>query len=94
MDDGSASIVCFTPLRVPVSELDRLRAAPPPPEPSLGPDGSVPAIPKGPCPVGPSDSSTTLMVLVEGLCRQVSQLHAKVDRLERENLELRQHLAG
>jgi transposase len=90
MDDGSASIFCFTPLRVPVSELDRLRAAPPSPESSLGPVCSAPALPQGPCPVGPSDSSTALMALVEDLCRQVSQLHAKVDRLERENLELRQ----
>jgi transposase len=90
MDDGSASIFCFTPLRVTVSELDRLRAAPPSPESSLGPDCSVPAIPQGPCPVGPSDSSTALTALVEDLCRQVSQLYAKVDRLERENLEFRQ----
>jgi transposase len=90
MDDGSASIFCFTPLRVPVSELDRLRAAPPPPESPLDPVCSAPAIPQGPSPVGPSDSSTALMVLVEDLCRQVSQLHVKVDRLERENLELRQ----
>ena len=90
MDDGSASIFCFTPLRVTVSELDRLRAAPPSPESSLGPACSAPAIPQGPCPVGPSDSSTALMARVEDLCRQVSQLHAKVERLERDNLELRQ----
>ena len=90
MDDGSASIFCFTPLRVPVSELDRLRASPPPPESPLDPVCSAPAIPQGPSPVGPSDSSTALMVLLEDLCRQVSQLHAKVDRLERDNLELRQ----
>src|SRR3954447_17578793 len=90
MDDGSASTFCFTPLRVTVSELDRLRAAPPSPESSLGPIGSAPAIPQGPCPVGPSDSSTALMALVEDLRREVGQLHAKVERLERENLELRQ----
>src|SRR3954467_4484044 len=90
MDDGSASIFCFTPLRVPVSELDRLRAVPPSPESSLGHAGSAPALPQVPGPVGPSDSSTALMTLVEDLGRQVSQLHAKVDRLERENLELRQ----
>ena len=29
MDDGSASVFCFTPLRVPVSELGRLAACPP-----------------------------------------------------------------
>ncbi len=89
MDDGSASIFCFTLLRVPVSELDRLRAASPSPQSSHG-SGSAPAIPQGPSPVGPSDSPTALMGLVEDLCRQVSQLHAKVDRLERDNLELRQ----
>jgi transposase len=89
MDDGSASIFCFTPLRVPVSELDRLRAAPSSPESSLGPVGSAPVLLQGPCPVGPSDSSTALMALVEDLGRQVSQLHAEVDRLERDNLELR-----
>jgi transposase len=90
MDDGSASISCFTPLRVTISELDRLRAARPSPESSLGPVGSAPAIPQGPCPVGPSDSTTELMALVQDLRREMSQLHAKVDRLERENLELRQ----
>ena len=90
MDDGSASIVCFNPLRVTISELDRLRAAPPSPESSLGPVGSAPAIPQGPCPVGPSDSSTELVALVEDLRRQVSALHAKVERWERENLEFRQ----
>jgi transposase len=90
MDDGSASVFCFTPLRVTVSEWDRLRAAPPAPESSLGPVRFAPASPQGPCPVGPSDSSSELMALVEDLRRQVSALHAKVDRLERENLELRQ----
>jgi transposase len=52
MDDGSASVFCFTPLRVTVSELDRLRDAPPP-ESSPGPDCSAPALPQGPCPVCP-----------------------------------------
>ncbi len=90
MDDGSASIFCFTPLRVTVSEWDRRRAAPPATESSLGPVCSAPATPQGPCPVCPSDSSTALIALVEDLRRQVSELHAKVDRLQRENLELRQ----
>jgi transposase len=94
MDDGSASISCFTPLRVTVSELDRLRAAPPSAESSLGPVGSARTIPQGPCPVGPSDSFTELMALVQDLRRQVSELHAKVDRLERENLELRQQVGS
>jgi transposase len=53
MDDGSDSIFCFTPLRVTVSELDRLRAAPPAPEPLPDHVCSAPAIPLGPCPVCP-----------------------------------------
>src|SRR5262249_2172938 len=92
MDDGSASIFCFTPLRVTVSEWDRLRAAPPSPESSLGSVCSAPTIPQGPCLVGPSDSSTELIALVEDLRRQMSALHAKVERWERENLELRQQV--
>jgi len=92
MDDGSASIFCFTPLRVTVSELDRLRAAPPSPESSLGPAGSAPAIPQGPCPVGPSASPTEPIALVEDLRREFDELRARVQRLERENLELRQQV--
>ncbi len=92
MDDGSASIFCFTPLRVTVSELDRLRAAPPSPESSLGPAGSAPALPQGPCPVGPSASPTEPIALVEDLRREFDELRARVQRLERENLELRQQV--
>src|SRR4051812_27209222 len=94
MDDGSASIFCFTPLRVTASVWDRLRAAPPSPESSLEPVRSAPALAQGPCPVCPSDSSTELMALVQDLGRQVSQLHAKVDRLERDNLECRQQVGS
>lgn len=90
MNDGSASIFCFTPLRVTISEWDRLRAAPPPPESSLGPVGSAPAIAQGSGPVCPGDPFTSLMAVVEDLRRQVGALQAKVDGLERENLELRQ----
>ena len=92
MDDGSASLFCFTPLRVTISEWDRLRAAPPAPESSLGPVRSAPALPQGPGPLGPSDSATGLIALVEDLRQQVSALHAKVERWERENLELRQQV--
>jgi transposase len=53
MDDDSASLFCFTPLRVTVSEWDRLRAASPPPESSPGLVCSAPAIPQGPCAVCP-----------------------------------------
>ena len=66
--------------------------APPSPESSIDPVCSVPALPQGPGPVGTSDSSTALMALVADLGRQLSQLHAKVDRLQRENLELRQQV--
>lgn len=38
----------------------------------------------------PSDSTTELMALVEDLRREVGDLRVKVQRLERENLELRQ----
>jgi transposase len=53
MDDGSASVFCFNPVRVTVSELDRLRAASSPLETSPDPVCSAPAIPQGPCPVCP-----------------------------------------
>src|SRR3954471_3687064 len=92
MDDGSASIFCFTPLRVTISEWDRLRAAPPPPESSVGPVCSAPAIPQGPSPVGPSDSSSDLIALVQDVRREVGALRARVHGLERENLELRQQV--
>jgi transposase len=92
MDDGSASIFCFTPLRVTISESDRLRAAPPSPESSLGPVGSAPAIAQGPGPVCPSDSSSDLMALVQDVRREVGELRARVHGLERENLELRQQV--
>jgi transposase len=89
MDDGSASIFCFTPLRVTISELDRLRAASPP-ESSLGPVGSAPAIPQGPSPACPNASLSEPLALIEDLRRGFDELRARVDRLEHENLELRQ----
>jgi transposase len=92
MDDGSASIFCFTPLRVTVSELDRLRAAPPSPESSLGHVRYAPAIAQGPSPVCPSDSSSDSIALMEDVRREVGELRARVHRLERENLELRQQV--
>src|SRR5271170_282563 len=53
MDDGSASVFCFTPVRVPVSDLGRLAACPPA-QPSLtAPVCSAPPLPQGPCPVCP-----------------------------------------
>jgi transposase len=53
MDDHSASVFCFTPLRVPVSELDRLAACPPSQPSTTAPVCSAPPLPLGPCPVCP-----------------------------------------
>jgi transposase len=53
MDDGSASVFCFTPLRVPVSDLGRLAACPPAQPSSAAPVCSAPPLPQGPCPVCP-----------------------------------------
>ncbi len=53
MSDGSASVFCFTPLRVPVSELGRLNACPPSQPSSTAPVCSAPPLPVGPCPVCP-----------------------------------------
>jgi transposase len=53
MDDGSASVFCFTPLRVPVSEIGRLGACPPAEPSATAPVCSAPPLPQGPCPVCP-----------------------------------------
>ena len=53
MDDGSASVFCFTPLRVPVSELAPVAACPPSHSPSSESVCSAPPLPLGPCPVCP-----------------------------------------
>jgi transposase len=90
MDDGSASIFCFTPLRVTVSELDRLRAAPPPPESSPGPVCSAPSIPHGPCPVCPRleqefepwRQAASWQAMHRRALEREAQLQAEVDRLQ------------
>jgi transposase len=92
MDNGAASIFCFTPLRVTISEWDRLRAAPLSDESSPGPIGSPSALPHGPSPIGPNASSTNPMALVEDLRRGLDELRARVHDLERDNLELRQQV--
>ena len=58
MSDHSASVFCFTPLRVPVSELGRLTTGPPmasasSPASSSPPVCSAPPLPQGPCLVCP-----------------------------------------
>src|SRR5215468_4459764 len=90
MDDGSASIFCFTPLRVTVSELDRLRAASPSPESSPGPVCSAPAIPHGPCPVCPRleqefepwRQAAYWQAMHRRALEREAQLQAEVDRLQ------------
>jgi transposase len=53
MDDRSASVFCFTPLRVQVSELGRRTACPPSQRSPTAPVCSAPPLPEGPCPVCP-----------------------------------------
>src|SRR3954462_5729479 len=50
MADLAASVPCFAPKRLPVSEL---LDGPPPPDSSALPTCSAPAMPPGPCPVCP-----------------------------------------
>jgi transposase len=90
MDDDSASIFCFTPLRVTVSELDRLRAAPPSPESPPGPVCSAPTIPQGPCPVCPRleqefepwRQAAYWQAMHRRALERLAQLQAEVDRLQ------------
>ena len=90
MDDESASIFCFTPLRVTVSELDRLRAAPPSPESPPGPVCSAPTIPQGPCPVCPRleqefepwRQAAYWQAMHRRALERQAQLQAEVDRLQ------------
>jgi transposase len=53
MADDSASVFCFTPLRVPVSEPGRPVACPPAQPSATAPICSAPPLPAGPCPVCP-----------------------------------------
>jgi transposase len=90
MDDGSASVFCCTPLRVTVSELDRLRAASPPAESLPGPVCSAPARPQGPCPVCPRleqefepwRQAAYWRAMHRRALEREAQLQAEVDRLQ------------
>src|ERR1700733_1815171 len=90
MDDGSASIFCFTPLRVTASELDQLRATPSPAESSSGPVCSAPPIPHGPCPVCPRleqefepwRQAAYWKAMHRRALQREAQLKAEVDRLQ------------
>src|SRR5689334_8164347 len=89
MDDDSASVFCFTPLRVTVSELDRLRAASPP-ESSPSPACSAPPLPQGPCPVCPRleqefepwRQAASWKAMHRRALERQAQLQAEVDRLQ------------
>jgi transposase len=89
MDDGSASVFCCTPLRVTVSELDRLRAVPSP-ESLPGPLCSAPALPQGPCPVCPRleqefepwRQAAYWRAMHRRALQREAQLQAEVDRLQ------------
>jgi transposase len=91
MDDDSASIFCFTPLRVPVSELDRRRAAAAPaPATQIAPVCSAPPIPEGPCPVCPRleqefepwRQAAYYKAMHQRALQREAQLQAEVQRLE------------
>ena len=90
MDDGSASVFCFTPPRVTVSERDRLRAAPPSPESLPGPICSAPSLPQGPCPVCPRleqefepwRQASSGQAMHRRALEREAQLQAEVDRLQ------------
>jgi transposase len=94
MDDPfSASVFCFTPLRVPVSELGRLDACPPS-QPSSILGQALVVMDRQLLPVSVRTSSSPEPIdLVDDWRQEVQELRAKVQRLERENLELRQQAA-
>ena len=91
MDDPfSASVFCFTPLRVPVSELGRLDACPPSqPSSILGQAMVVMDCQRRPVSVL-TGSSPEPIGLVDDWRKEVEELRAKVQRLQRENFEQRQ----
>lgn len=91
MDDDSASLFCFTPLRVPVSELDRRRAdAAPSLATEIAPVCSAPPIPEGPCPVCPRleqefepwRQAAYYKAMHQRALQRETQLQAEVQRLE------------
>ena len=90
MDDGSASVFCFTPLRVPVSELGRLAICPPAQPSSTAPVCSASPLPEGPCPVCPRLEQEFEAFRLAGYWKAMharaldreAQLKAEVERLE------------
>ena len=90
MDDTSASVFCFTPLRVPVSELGRADVCPPAPASSILPACSAPPLPEGPCPVCPRleqefepwRQAAYWKAMHRRALEREAQLKAEVDRLQ------------
>jgi transposase len=90
MDDRSASVFCFTPLRVPVSELGRADACPPAPASPIVPTCSAPPLPEGPCPVCPRleqefepwRQAAYWKAMHRRALEREAQLRAEVDRLQ------------
>ena len=90
MDDGSASVFCFTPLRVPVSELGRLAVCPPAQPSSTAPVCSAPPLPEGPCPVCPRleqefepwRQAAYWKAMHRRALDREAQLQAEIDRLQ------------
>ena len=90
MDDGSASVFCFTPLRVPVSELGRLAVCPPAQPSSTAPVCSAPPLPEGPCPVCPRleqefepwRQAAYWKAMHRRALEREAQLQAEIDRLQ------------
>jgi transposase len=90
MDDGSASVFCFTPLRIPVSELDRPVPCTPAPASPVAPVCSAPPLPEGPCPVCPRleqefepwRQAAYWKAMHRRALEREAQLQAEVDRLQ------------
>jgi transposase len=90
MDDGSASVFCFTPLRVPVSESGRHAICPPAQPSSTAPVCSASPLPEGPCPVCPRLEQEFEAFRLAGYWKAMharaldreAQLKAEVERLE------------
>jgi transposase len=90
MGDHSASVFCFTPLRVPVSELGQPAACQPAQAPATALVCSAPPLPEGPCPVCPRlelefepwRQAAYWKAMHRRALDREAQLQAEVDRLQ------------
>jgi transposase len=91
MDDDAASLFCFAPPRLPVSELDRRHAASAPtPAAENAPGCSAPPMPEGPCPVCPRleqefepwRQAAYYKTMHQRALQREAQLKAEVQRLQ------------